>query len=288
MMENNISKLIEQFVVNCSENHLHFIDESPIFDSPVVGFADGHDQIFINNKSIIGSFHLTPEEVFLNTYRGKSPENISAICWVLPFTQAIKKSNSTEKVYPSKLWAHAKKLGEEVTLELYKNLTLYLSDLGYRAVAPSQTELYRQENITPKGIASTWSERHACFAAGLGTFSLSDGLISSAGIAVRCGSILTDMKLKPTERKYSTYFDNCLYLTKGICGKCIERCPTGAISKSGHDKNKCQDYINMIDREKREWYFQGTENLRAYKVKQPGCGLCQSGVPCESRIPANK
>lgn len=37
------------------------------------------------------------------------------------------------------------------------------------------------------GIASRWSERHAAYAAGLGTFSLSDGFISSRGIAHRCG-----------------------------------------------------------------------------------------------------
>jgi len=38
------------------------------------------------------------------------------------------------------------------------------------------------------GPASSWSERHAAYAAGLGTFSLNDALITPKGIAHRLGS----------------------------------------------------------------------------------------------------
>ena len=39
------------------------------------------------------------------------------------------------------------------------------------------------------GMASCWSERHAAFVSGLGTFGLCDGLITPVGKAMRCGSV---------------------------------------------------------------------------------------------------
>jgi epoxyqueuosine reductase len=41
--------------------------------------------------------------------------------------------------------------------------------------------------------ASSWSERHAAYAAGLGTFGLCDGLITARGKAVRFGSIISKL-----------------------------------------------------------------------------------------------
>ncbi len=54
--------------------------------------------------------------------------------------------------------------------------------------------------------------------------------------------------------------------------------PIGAITKQGHNKELCRRYINIMrEYVKRHLGFEGFEGY--------GCGLCQTGVPCESGIP---
>lgn len=125
------------------------------------------------------------------------------------------------------------------------------------------------------GFASTWSERHAAYAAGLGTFGLSDGLITPKGKAMRCGSVIARMSVTPTVRPYTDHHAYCLFYARGTCGRCIDRCPIGAISERGHDKDLCSRYLDMTRQYvNRHFGFDGY-----------GCGLCQTGVPCESGIP---
>jgi epoxyqueuosine reductase QueG len=126
------------------------------------------------------------------------------------------------------------------------------------------------------GMASTWSERHAAYAAGLGTFSLNDGFITARGIAHRCGSIITNERITPTKRTCRDPWSNCLFSRDGSCGLCIERCPVGAISRQGHDKEKCRAFVYGELRK--------TAGI-LYGVMETGCGLCQTRVPCESGVP---
>ena len=44
------------------------------------------------------------------------------------------------------------------------------------------------------------------------------------------------IQVKIELRPYRDHHGYCLYFTHGTCGKCIDRCPTGAITKEGHDK----------------------------------------------------
>ena len=126
------------------------------------------------------------------------------------------------------------------------------------------------------GLASNWSERHAAYACGLGAFGLSDGLITAKGKAMRVGSVVTDLPLNPSEKIYPHHQSNCLYYFNKSCKACASRCPAGAITARGHDKNKCQEYMHGIA-------FQ--DKKEEYGVKTTGCGLCQTKVPCEFEIP---
>jgi len=75
-------------------------------------------------------------------------------------------------------------------------------------------------------------------------------------------------------------FDSyCLFFSKGICGRCIARCPVGALSEKGHDKLKCLQHLRpaSADYVKEHYGFDGY-----------GCGLCQTGVPCESKMPTEE
>ncbi len=148
---------------------------------------------------------------------------------------------------------------------------------GYLAAAPF-IQPYFKTMENEKGFLSNWSERHIAYAAGLGTFSLSDGFITERGIAHRCGSVVTDMPLPISPRTAKNPYSNCLFYVNNKCWACIPRCPAGAIKEQGHDKIRCRHYM---------WddiaYIK-----QKYGVDVQGCGLCQTKVPCEFRNPAGK
>lgn len=276
-VEGFIKNRIKEFVRTNPRNRLLYIDESPIFDEPLVAYTDGHDPLFLKYKEIIGNFHLTPEEIFAKEV-SEEKEELSVICWILPITEKTRASNRDQKEYPSKRWSHTRQYGEELNDALRDYVVSLLEDLGYIGVAPVLTDLFEVKEKTPAGIASSWSERHIQYVAGQGTFGLSDGLITAAGKAMRCGSVVTNLKLRPSQRKYKTRAEYCLFFSNHLCQECIKRCPVGAISESGHDKEKCREYNKYI--------FEKFHPI--YKVEPTGCGLCQTDVPCERNIPRAK
>ena len=247
------------------------------WDRPLVGFASGDDPLFKQYKKIIGKFHLTPAEFFEQTIgKGKRPRELSVISWILPASKAVRFSNRKETKFPSRLWAHARDFGEEFNIKLRKHVVSLLEKKGYRAVAPMVSPHFKRLRSPKVGFASNWSERHAAYACGLGTFSLSDGLITPKGIAMRIGSVITNLPLRASAKKYPHHYFNCLYYFNKTCKACAARCPAGAITSKGHDKDKCSDYL---------YGYAGAAKMEEYGVKITGCGLCQTKVPCEFQIP---
>ena len=61
--EQAVREVIEGFVASSPLNRLQRIDGTPMFDTPLVGIADGYDPLFEQYKRIIGPFHLTPFEI---------------------------------------------------------------------------------------------------------------------------------------------------------------------------------------------------------------------------------
>ncbi|MGD0056990.1 MAG: hypothetical protein ABSB83_03935 [Methanomassiliicoccales archaeon] len=122
------------------------------------------------------------------------------------------------------------------------------------------------------GYASTWSQRHIAFAAGLGTFGLCYGLITQVGKAHRLGSVVVNRHLSSL-RRISDIHADCLFFQGKRCKECAKRCPAGAITERGHDKDMCKKYSDS----KRPIINE------LYGIDIYGCGLCQTGVPCEIR-----
>lgn len=276
-MKQTICNEIRRFVLEEEGNRFPDSGES-YFEEPLVGFAAADDPLFSEYKSVIGDFHLTPAELAgLMPAGGEAPWSPrTVICWVLPISEATRKSNRGEASYPSRAWAQTRHFGESFNAALRRHLVGYLSAAGYHAFAPQLHPAWREYPDTPVGVASSWSERHAAYAAGLGTFSLNDALITPRGIAHRLGSVITDLKLEPSPRPYPDHQDNCLFYRDGSCGACIGRCPAGALSAAGHDKGSCREYV----------YGTVPQAVgERYGVGSTGCGLCQTKVPCESRIP---
>ena len=245
------------------------------FDEPLLGFAAADDPLFTKYKSVIGDFHLTPYE--LAEQNGGEPfVPRTVICWVLPVSKPARASNRAETLYPSAAWARTRHHGEAFNAALRRHLVEHLSAVGHQAFAPQLHPAWREFPETPVGIASSWSERHAAYAAGLGTFSLSDALITPHGIAHRLGSVITDLQIPPSPKPYRNHQANCLFHHDGTCGACIGRCPVGALSRDGHNKLLCRNHVyDTIPR----------AVSQSFGVATTGCGLCQTKVPCENGIP---
>jgi len=274
--EKFIERTIAQFVQESPANRRK-VDKGKYWETPLVGFASGEDPLFKQYKKIIGEFHFTPHDIFELTFGGVRPsKKLSVISWVLPTSGDIRKSNRKENRYPSLLWSHARDFGEQFNVKLRNHLVSVLKKKGYKAVAPMNSPFWKRHRFPNVGIASNWSERHIAYACGLGAFGLSDGLITAKGKAMRLGSVVTDLLLKPSEKIYPHHHANCLYYFNRTCKACAARCPVGAITEKGHDKDKCFEYTySVVGKAKRE----------EYGVTITGCGLCQTKVPCEFEIP---
>lgn len=280
-----IEQQIKEFVRTSPDGRLSFMNGYVLWDEPLVRFADGEDPLFADYKRIIGADHLTPREALATAY-GKRPQDIperlSVISWVLPITEETRKSNRIETRVPSRLWCHTRWLGEAFNDKLRAYVVELLSDAGHLATAPMGQPYFKQLS-NEKGLYSNWSERHAAYVAGHGTFSLSDGLITERGIAHRCGNVITNLALPASPRTAKSPYSNCLFFAGVDCRACIERCPGGAITEKGHDKIKCRDYMRSIGYR--------VENLRQGYDKDKsvaGCGFCQTKVPCEFENPLKK
>ncbi|MFH1629140.1 MAG: epoxyqueuosine reductase [Pseudomonadota bacterium] len=273
--------IINDFIDNSPENTLKNKDNDRAFETPLVGFSSGDDPLYEAYKDHVGPFYMTPWEVVTVTFRDFTvkPGDLTVISWILPQSAATKADNRRETFYPSERWARARIFGEEVNVKLRKHVVASLTSKGVQGIAPLLTPQF-SIRISPKyGLASTWSERHAAYAAGLGTFGLCDGLITPVGKAMRTGSVVARIQAPPTPRPYTDHHAYCLFFTAGTCKKCIPRCPVRAITEKGKDKRICSRHLFPVTKD----YVVSEYGFDGY-----GCGLCQTGVQCESRIPSKQ
>ena len=274
---NWIESMIKDFINKSPENTLRNPQNEKDWADPLVGFSGGDDPLYQEYKKYVGPFHWTPLEVFKLTFPSleATADQLTVISWILPQMENTKADLRRETVNPPERWARARIFGEETNVKLRQHTVATMKEAGVEAVAPMLSSLFERKDSEQYVFASTWSERHAAYAAGLGTFGLCDGLITPRGKAMRCGSIVAQIKVPPTKRSYQDHHAYCLFFSKGICGKCIQRCPVDAITKEGHDKKKCLSYLQQTaSYVKSHFHFYGYV-----------CGFCQAGVPCESRIP---
>lgn len=278
-----IVSAISQWMAERTNNSIEPGSDSAAFDPPLIGIACGDDSLFVHIADDIGSdFYWSPVDAFQHAYPSEKaePAELSVIAWILPQTEETRMAHRKEKNLPSIEWSKVRLYGEQVNENLRKYMVSYFNEHGYQSCSPVLLPEWRRHVSEKYGFASSWSERHTAYVCGLGTFGLSDGLITSAGKAVRVGSVIVRLHCEPTTRAYSGHNDYCLYHTTGKCMLCVKRCPVSAISKKGHDKKKCKQYIRETTAQYVEKHQLG--------VKVNSCGLCQVGVPCEKRIPVRK
>jgi epoxyqueuosine reductase len=267
-----------------------------IFDPPLVGVAAGDDPLFETFKAAGAPELLTPEELWLQSGLASGPDHLSrlrVVSIVFPYTAAIREAGARCDRTPPDVYTLGRNRANPLIDSVLGGLEQLCRDWGFQAMAGVRSPVYEMlVGGEPYRALSTWSERHAAFAAGLGTFSLQRAFITAAGINVRLGSVVTDTPLAVTPRAGDEPFAHCLYLADGSCGDCMARCPAGAITTAGHDKQVCRAYVHELGRE-----FQAgplgallvghrqRANGAASIRYSTGCALCQFGVPCTSRNP---
>ncbi|MBQ7778049.1 MAG: 4Fe-4S binding protein [Oscillibacter sp.] len=240
---------------------------TPYYEAPMLGCAAADDPLFAQFKAdpnIYGSALRLPEEWL--------PDAKCVISVFLPFAEEVRRSNTPDLEEPSDQWLHGRIEGQAFLEEICRRIAGWLEAEGYQAVIPAIHEDFcirrdpARKELGQPVFASNWSERHAAFAAGLGTFGLSKHIITEKGVCGRFGSVITDAPLEVTPRPYTEPYEYCTF-----CGACIRRCPVNAIFPEGKDVELCSDYVD--------------DTCRRHAPRF-GCGKCQLAVPCTTRIPA--
>ena len=184
MKANRSDKLyIEEFIRLTVEesrfNRLTYLDDSLVSEEPLIGFADGYDPLIAEFKRVVSPSHLSPLEAWQRAFpNAERPEHLSIIAWVLPFSTDIRESNRGPNM-PSRHWAHGRLHIEAINNEVRDRVVTMLSGHGNHAVAPVRSGMFAVDWDAPNGPVSTWSERHYCYATGLGSFGLNRGLITA-------------------------------------------------------------------------------------------------------------
>ena len=274
---NWVESLIREFCAS-ARNSLQMPTGEPAWAEPRIAYARGDDPLFEQLKKDIGPFYWTPLEALQLAWPDldASAAELAVIVYLLPQTEATRLDQREATEVPAERWARSRFHGEEFNCALRLHLAEQLTKAGLPAVAPERLAGFDYRNSERFGLASNWSERHTAWIAGLGTFGLSDGLITRAGKAVRFGSVIARVDLEATPRSYSGHQDWCLWYAKGTCGACMQRCPIDAITEAGHDKSACFSYIRNVTAP----YVRDN-----YGTAATPCGLCQVKIPCEARLP---
>jgi len=281
--KNEIISIIGKHLKECKFNNFARIGmpDEPMWEDFIVGFSRGDDPYYEFLKKDIGEFHWSPAEAFMLGKKGTTVKS-SDLCLIsIAFdqTQNTKAANVKEDTDPADRWIVTRGEWETMIEDISEKVVDELEKRGLRAVAVDHIKEFSRARSEKYGIASKWSHRHVAFISGLGTFGLSDGLITKKGKAMRFTTILVEADIPADVREYEKYNEWCLFMKDGSCGDCIKRCPVDAISKDGHDKEICLKYINHIRDRKI------IEGLIKPDSFSSGCGFCQTGTACQDKAP---
>ena len=223
---------------------------------PLVAYAGAADPLFMRLKEVVSSTHATPQELLSGAQ--------TVIVYFLPFHESVGRSNKGD--LPASLeWAKAYIETNQLIRAINQRLAKALEQQGYASVILPPTH-----NFDPKVLVSDWSHKHIGYIAGLGKFGLHRMLITEKGCSGRLGSLVTSAPLAPTPRGAE---EACLYNYNKSCVACVKRCPVGALTESGYDRQAC--------------YAVCLQNAKTYEAEGLAdvCGKCASVVPCSFQDP---
>lgn len=217
---------------------------------PIIGYASARDPLYDRVDAVIGHKQLHPRDLL--------PDAETVVVFFIPHSEnviaQIRRGKNIVQVWSdnyTKVNDLLADIGETLKQELKR---CYHID---SALEPP-TNNYDDIRLTAK-----WAHKTSGVIAGIGTFGVNRLLITKSGCAGRLNSIIINKALEPTARPDSPY---CLYYKTGKCLACAVKCPSGAITRGGWNRFRCNAYLDG-------------KNIRD---SEQGCGMCSSG-PCADR-----
>ena len=203
-LKERITELVREYVKEYSSKN----GTPEMWRTPLIGFADANDPYIRALPEIVTEKHQMPETFM------EHPNVV--ISYFIPFTKELAQGNvGIENNAASESWANAYKITNAMMAKLNDYLVEELQKMGYRAAVPQNAGMHTDI------LKSYWSQRHLAYAAGLGTFGINNMLITKDGCCGRYNSIVAD---NPVGADKHLEEENCLYKSKGICKKCVEKC----------------------------------------------------------------
>jgi epoxyqueuosine reductase len=201
---------------------------------PLVGFASADDPRWQELRRIAEPSHFLPQDLL--------PEARTVVAFFLPFAEEIVRANR-EADGTAPAWATAYLETNALINQIVQELIARLGKRGIRAAGQPATY-----NWDPVTLISRWSHKSAAAVAGLGTFGLHRMLITDAGCAGRCGSLVIDAEVPPTSR---SHVERCLYFYDGSCTYCVDACPVQALrpapfGQMNLDKWACHAHLRDV------------------------------------------
>ena len=231
-----LARFVEQYRI---DNNI-----STRWKTPLIGFADANHPYIKSLKEIISPTHLMPQDVLDGA--------TSVLCFFFPFEEDVVKQN-IEGDHPSET--------NTMFIHMANRIKQLIQSWGYRAELPGAIG-----KISEQKLYSNWSQRHFAYAAGLGTFGVNNMLIGEKGCTGRYFTLVCDLPILPDKPQES---ENCLYKRDGSCLACVKRCPVGALSPEGFDREKC---FARVKENSKQW-------------GNTICGKCSVGMPCSFKRP---
>ena len=269
MTKERFLQLVKESFAALEDNTGHLPAEDvdiPILEEPLVGFASSDDPLFevYRDPKAIGPDWRAPREWM--------PEAETAVAFFFPFTEEVRSRHREAVEDTDEAWNTC--YGKNVPL-----VNAFLDDLcgkleaeGIKTYQPHRDPSGTRTPIPVMAgdeedvhFSTSWSTRHICYAAGLGTFGIHRHIITEKGCCGTLGTFIMDLKLDPTPRAYTEVYEYCTH-----CGACTGRCPAKAITLEYYrNLKKCSAFSGSI----RERFGSGF------------CGKCLVGIPCERQIP---
>lgn len=228
------------------------------YRTPLVGFARADDPGFARLREVASPRHMLPRDLL--------PTARAVVAFFIPFTAELVEGNRRHP-YVSREWAEAYIETNRLIGSVCRALEEELKKKGVQAAWERPTH-----NFDTVALESFWSHKHVAYLCGLGKFGLHHMLITRAGCAGRLGSLVVDIPLSPTPIVAGEY---CLYRRGENCTTCVRRCPTGALTVEGLDRQKC--YRRLLEVNDRY------QDLDLCDV----CGKCATG-PCALGVPRGR
>jgi epoxyqueuosine reductase QueG len=239
---------VQSLIANRISDWVARADTATQYRPPLVAFARADDPRFAQLQVLVPG-HLHPRDLL---------SDAQTVCvFFLPFCHQLVAANARSN-WAAESWAVAYVETNALLADLCALLAAAVAEWGIRAAWQPPTH-----NFDPVRLVSAWSHKSAGAIAGLGQLGHHHMLITPAGCAGRLGSIVLGMgtELPPRGGVDGSF---CAY-DRG-CRVCIRRCPVGALTEAGLDRERC--------------YAQCLENdARLTGWLADVCGKCVTG-PC--------